>query len=102
MKHLFLLSCILLSKHLFAQLPEDALRLSWTTPSGTARQQAIGGAMGSLGGEISATFVNPAGLAFYKTGDFVLSPGFRFQKDNSNYRGTGTSGNTASNFNLGT
>jgi hypothetical protein len=33
---------------LFAQLPEDALRMSWTNPSGTARQQAIGGAMASL------------------------------------------------------
>ena len=61
-----------------AQVPEDALRLSWYVPSGTARQQAIGGAMGSLGGDITASFVNPAGLGLYKTGEVVLSPGFRF------------------------
>ena len=85
-----------------AQLPEDALRAAWNTPSGTARQQAIGGAMGSLGGEISATFVNPAGLGFYKTSEIVLSPGFRFLSDKSSYRGTNASGNVASNFNMGT
>ncbi len=36
--------------------------------------------MGSLGGDINATFVNPAGLGFYKTGEFVLSPGLTFLK----------------------
>ncbi len=70
---------------LFAQEPADALRFSWTVPSGTARQQAIGGAMGSLGGDITAIFINPAGLAFYKTGDIVLSPAYRFGKNKSNY-----------------
>ncbi len=70
---------------LFAQEPADALRFSWTVPSGTARQQAIGGAMGSLGGDITATFMNPAGLAFYKTGDLVLSPAYRYGENKSNY-----------------
>jgi hypothetical protein len=70
-----------------AQLPEDALRMTWTTPSGTARNQAIGGAMGSLGGEITATFVNPAGLGLYKTGEFVFSPGFSFLNGKGSFRG---------------
>ena len=65
---------ILSTASIFAQEPADALRFSWAVPGGTARQQAIGGAMGSLGGDVSATFVNPAGLAFYKTGDLVISP----------------------------
>src|ERR1700733_4794237 len=98
MKKLPFWACLFLFQQLSAQLPEDALRLSWTTPSGTTRQQAIGGAMGSLGGEISATFVNPAGLAFYKSGDFVLSPGFRFQKDNSTYLNTKNSGLSSNAF----
>src|ERR1700730_7699988 len=102
MKKFFLLGSLLIYNQLKAQLPEDAIRVSWTTPSGTARQQAIGGAMGSLGGEISAAFVNPAGLGLYKTGEIVLSPGFRMLRDKSNYRGTSASGNTASSFNLGT
>ncbi|HEY1113800.1 MAG TPA: aromatic hydrocarbon degradation protein [Chitinophagaceae bacterium] len=68
-----------------AQEPADALRFSWTVPSGTARHQAIGGAMGSLGGDPTALYVNPAGLAFYKTGDFVLSPSYRFGKNKASF-----------------
>ncbi len=68
-----------------AQDPTDALRWSWTLPSGTARQQAIGGAMGSLGGDLSATFVNPAGLAFFRTGDLVLSPAFQQLRQQSDF-----------------
>ena len=101
MKYFVVLSSFLLCQQIFAQLPEDALRMSWTFPSGTARQQALGGAMGSLGGDISSNFVNPAGLGVYKTGEFVVSPGFRFQTDKSFYRGTDTKGSSASNFNLG-
>lgn len=76
-----------LTQPLFAQDPTDALRYSWTIQSGTARQQAIGGAMTSLGGDLSAAYVNPAGLAFYKTGDFVLSPGFNLWNNKATYFG---------------
>ncbi|MDP4218609.1 MAG: hypothetical protein Q8927_20615, partial [Bacteroidota bacterium] len=99
---LSLLLGLLCSARLAAQLPEDALRTSWTVPSGTAREQAIGGAMGSLGGDISAVFVNPAGLGLYKTREFVLSPGWSLLRDRSNYRGTGSSADLTSHFNLGT
>ncbi len=86
MRKIFFIPAMVLSCHaLYAQEPADALRFSWTTPSGTARQQAVGGAMTSLGGDISATFVNPAGLAFYKTGDFVISPGFNLNKNKSTF-----------------
>jgi len=68
-----------------AQEPVDALKFSWYTPGGSARTKAVGGAMGSLGGDITATFVNPAGLAFYKTGDFIFSPLYEFGKTKSTY-----------------
>jgi hypothetical protein len=84
---LYILICILFVQQAYAQLPEDALRMSWNVPSGTARQQAIGGAMGSLGGEISALFTNPAGLGLYKTGEFVLTPGFAFSNGKGMFRG---------------
>jgi hypothetical protein len=58
--------------------------------------------MGSLGGEISAGFVNPAGLGFYRTNEIVISPGWRLGKDNANYLGTHASASAAGNFNLGT
>ncbi len=76
---------LILQSNAIAQDPTDALRWSWTLPAGTARQQAIGGAMGSLGGDLSATFVNPAGLAFFRTGDLVLSPAFQQINQRSNY-----------------
>lgn len=86
-----------------AQTPEDALRFSWNPQSGTARNMAIGGAMTGLGGEISAAHTNPAGIAMYKTNEFVLSPGFNFLANKAEYRGTsGTKGKQASGFNLGT
>lgn len=69
----------------FGQEPADALRSGWIVPGGTARVQAIGGAMGSLGGDITATFINPAGLGFYRTGDLVLTPQARFGKTTGTY-----------------
>ena len=52
-----------------AQSPEDGLRLSWFAPNGTPRSNALGGAMGSLGGDLSAAHINPAGLGFYKSSE---------------------------------
>lgn len=86
-KILFFSITILVINTLKAQEPADALRYSWYTPGGSARIQAVGGAMGSLGGDITATFVNPAGLGFYKTGDFVITPNYRFGTTKSTYLG---------------
>jgi hypothetical protein len=70
---------------LYAQEPADALRYSWYTSNGTARQQAIGGAMTSLGGDLSALFVNPAGLGFYKTGDIIITPAWKMNTNKATY-----------------
>ncbi len=85
-----------------AQSPEDALRLGTSHSFGTARQLSIGGAMTSLGGEISATYINPAGLGMYKTSEFVLSPGFSFYGGKSDYRGSAGKADNQQKFNLGT
>lgn len=84
-----------------AQEPADALRYSWYTSSGTARQQAIGGAMTSLGGDLTAAFVNPAGLGFYKTGDFVLTPGYNLFQNKATYYGR-TEADKRNSFSFGT
>ena len=86
-KLFFILLFIAGSVWAYAQEPADALRYSWTIQNGTARQQAVGGAMASLGGDISATYVNPAGLGFYKTGDFVFTPAYNFGNTKSTYLG---------------
>jgi hypothetical protein len=94
-KYFFAGGCLLLQLFATAQEPADALRLSWTEAAGTARQQAIGGAMTSLGGDLSAAFSNPAGLAFYKTGDLVISPVFSQLNNRANYLGRSEKANRA-------
>ena len=84
-----------------AQTPDEALRTAWFTQNGTARMMAVGGVMGSLGGDITANHVNPAGLGFYKTHEFVLSPGFLFNNNKFNYRSNDTV-TKKSNFGYGT
>ncbi len=95
-KTIYLLSLLVISAVAEAQVPEDAVRMSWTTPRGTARSMAIGGAMGSLGGDITSTFINPAGLGFYKTGEFVLSPGFSLNNVRGKYFGLDEKDNRSS------
>jgi hypothetical protein len=85
---------------LFAQEPLDAVRYSWLTPQGTARAQAIGGAVSALGGDITALYTNPAGLGLYKTSELVLTPGFTFSNDKASYRGS-TATDSKSSFNYG-
>ena len=100
MKKFILLPTLFISSYILAQIPEDVLRYSFYPQNGTARSLAIGGAMGSLGGDITATFVNPAGIGNYRTGEFVFTPGFMFNNNKSNFRGTDTK-SSESNFALG-
>jgi len=86
MKKNILILFILIAAKGFAQVPEDALRYSWYPQSGTARNMAIGGAMGSLGGDITAAYVNPAGIGFYKTSEFVFTPGVFLNNNKANFR----------------
>lgn len=88
MKRYLLVLTIIIPTAIFAQIPEDALRYSFYPQNGSARNMAIGGAMASLGGDITATYVNPAGLGFYKTGEFVLTPGFLLNNNKANFRET--------------
>jgi long-subunit fatty acid transport protein len=101
MKLTVLLAVMFTGYSAFSQLPEDVLKYSWLAPNGTARVQGIGGAIGALGGDITSNYVNPAGLAFFKTSDFVITPGFSLSKNNSNYRGDLKS-DQKNFFNLGT
>ncbi|NML22529.1 hypothetical protein HHL16_16725 [Pseudoflavitalea sp. G-6-1-2] len=101
-KHAYTAIFLALSVPALAQVPEDALRMSWNPSFGTARQQAIGGAMGSLGGDISSIYVNPAGLGLYKTSEFVMTPGYGFYKTKGDFRGTNVNSDKLNKFQLGT
>jgi len=89
-KNIFLLISVAIftTTQLNAQVPDDALRTAWFTFNGSARYMSIGGVMGSLGGDITAAHVNPAGLGLYKTREYVLSPGFQLINNNFNFRAT--------------
>lgn len=91
MKKYLLLLTILSSTQIIAQIPDDALRTAWHTYNGTARNIATGGVMGSLGGDITAANVNPAGLGLFKTNEFVFSPSFALNNNKFKYRGTDSS-----------
>ncbi|WP_298713190.1 hypothetical protein [Chitinophaga sp.] len=83
----FLLIALGVSATAMAQDEHDALRYSRLLYGGTARTQAIGGAAGSLGGDISATHINPAGLGFFKTSEANITPGFYFKNTEYDFLG---------------
>ena len=76
MKRFILFMALVACMHAYGQNPDDAIRTAWFTQNGTARNMATGGVMGSLGGDITAAHVNPAGLGLYKTSEFVVTAGF--------------------------
>jgi hypothetical protein len=103
MKKIVIGILVFVSTNLQAQSPEDGLRLSWFTPFGTPRSNALGGAMGSLGGDLSAAHINPAGLGFYKSGELLVTSKYLNTETDYNYRGTNsnTSNNKSTLGNLG-
>jgi hypothetical protein len=88
MKKIVIGILVLVSTTLQAQSPEDGLRLSWFAPNGTPRSNALGGAMGSLGGDLSAAHINPAGLGFYKSSELLITSKYLNTETDYKYRGT--------------
>jgi hypothetical protein len=71
----------------FAQTPTDALRLSYLQQgNNTARSMGVGGALGALGADYAAIGVNPAGLASFRTSEFMLTAGYANIKTDSKLR----------------
>lgn len=66
-----LASIISLGAH--AQAPSDAYRNTQKELSGTARAQALGGAIGAVGADASAVSTNPAGIGLYTSSALSLS-----------------------------
>lgn len=87
-KFLLLIIGLSLLNNAFSQDVDDVVNNAWFIPNGTARSISVGGAIGALGGDITASYVNPAGLGFYKTREIVLSPSFLLNNNKADYRGT--------------
>jgi long-subunit fatty acid transport protein len=77
----------------FAQGELDAYRYSNDDLSGTARGQAMGGAFGALGGDVTGVAINPAGIGVYRSSEVVanmsltsaLTGGKSYQESNTKF-----------------
>ena len=91
-KNIFVL-CLLFffgSMSAFAQnvLGQKSVDLITTNnPNASARLQGLGGAGVSLGGDLGASLINPAGLGFYRSSELVISPQLNFYNTKSSYLG---------------
>jgi len=84
---------VLIANVSFSQDFFDALRYSQTNYEGSARSTAMGSAFGALGGDFISASINPAGLGFYRTGEFTISPTLNINNCESSYLGTSNTDN---------
>lgn len=73
----------------------DAVRYSLDNMTGTARFRGLGGAMGALGGDLSAMTVNPAGSAVFNYNSGTASISNYNVTNDARYYGTPTSNSTS-------
>ncbi|MDO4462181.1 MAG: hypothetical protein Q4C30_06770 [Bacteroidia bacterium] len=66
-----------------AQDYTDIERFGRNDAQGSARSQAMGGAFGALGGDMSVGDINPAGIGVYRASEFSLSLGVNTTKANT-------------------
>jgi len=69
---LFMVACFVCALA-FGQGEIDAHRYSNNDLSGTARGQAMGGAFGALGGDVTGVAINPAGIGVYRSSEVVAN-----------------------------
>ncbi|MEM1256901.1 MAG: aromatic hydrocarbon degradation protein [Bacteroidota bacterium] len=72
-----------------AQNINDVLRYSIQETQGTARFQAMGGAFGALGGDVSSLNANPAGSSVFNYSQFTVT-GSNYNRDNEALYGSST------------
>src|SRR5690554_5561836 len=70
-----------------AQNEADVMRYSSAYGLGTARFAGLGGAMGALGGDMSAIHSNPAGIGIYRFGDISFTPALEINNLESDLHG---------------
>lgn len=73
---------------------DDVLRYGSENLQGTARFQAMGGAFGALGGDLSSLNINPAGSSVFNNSLLTFSATYYDQHTDSDYRGSLNSSNS--------
>lgn len=89
MKRVTTFIMVLVCAYTSAQNINDVLRYSTENLLGTPRFQAMGGAFGALGGDLSSLNVNPAGSAVFNYGQITIS-GSNYNRDNEVLFGSST------------
>lgn len=84
-RYLLLFAATVITHLAFAQGELDAYNLSRTDLSGTARGQAMGGAFGALGGDITGVMINPAGLGVYRSSEITASLSLAAKSEKANW-----------------
>ena len=84
-KFYFTFSLFFFSFLMHAQMFEDAWRYAQNEASGTARFSAMSGAFSSLGGDLSAISLNPAGATTFATNRFTATLSFYNKNNTSDY-----------------
>jgi len=95
-KFLFLMGGLLSSLAINAQVisySDAAILFSGEDNNGTARFNAMSGAFGALGGDLSAGDINPAGLAVFNNSETSISFGLRNTDILSSFYGTSNANN---------
>jgi hypothetical protein len=93
-----ILFCLLSSLSAFAQNAGDTERYANLLTGGTARSIGVGGALGALGGDFSTLSYNPAGLAMYRSDEFMFTPSIKFSNSTTSLPGGSGYGDSKSNF----
>lgn len=87
-KLISIFSLVLIGFNVFAQNEYEALLFSHYTPNGTARYNAMGGAFGALGADLSVMATNPAGIAMYRKSELGISTAWTNYNIESSYNGS--------------
>ena len=82
-----------------AQTTDELLQLGTHEIQGTARFTGLGGAFNALGGDFGSLSTNPAGIAIYRSSEFVVSPALTLNNATTDFRGESLS-NSRTHFGL--
>ncbi len=97
----FALSLLFYTEFISAQDDIDAMRYSQTSFYGDSRFMSMAGSFGALGANLSCMNFNPAGIAMYRNGEFVFTPGIKLQTTNATHYDNNTT-DFASKVNIST
>lgn len=95
MKYFLAVLLVIVSLEGFTQDVFDAVRVSSYQYSGTARFNAMGGAMGALGADYSVISTNPGGLGLFRKNEFNITPSVRTNRSSTDFNGYSSTENVA-------